>query len=219
MQVEIRRPESKQELLQAQKAKSEAWGFLPDLDTTQKDEDGNYPKGSIMPIYENYPEGFLTAFVNGEGAGNFTLLRMNYDVKKPPCVSWEELTAAGSGSNVVKDGDTLYGCSLGVSPRFRGKNIGAMLVYHALRRTVELGCKQFVLGCRIPDYHKYCDISVEEYIRLKRNDGEYLDRELRFYSRCGLRFLKPLPDYMVGDWADPDSLNYGVLSIWNNPFC
>ena len=143
---------------------------------------------------------------------------MNHDIKNPPPISWEELTAAGTGSNVVRDGNTLYGSSLGVSPRFRGQNIGAMLVYHALRRTVELGCKQFVLGCRIPDYYKHCDIPVEQYITLKRHDGEYMDRELRFYSRCGLRFLKSLPDYMVGNWADPDSLNYGVLSIWNNPF-
>lgn len=218
MNIEIRKPESKEELFQAQKAKNEAWGFLPDLDTAEKDADGNYPKGSIMPIYVNFPEGFLTAFVDGEGAGNFTLLRMNYDIQNPPHVSWEELTAAGTGNNVVKDGNTLYGCSLGVSPRFRGQNIGAMLVYHALKRTVELGCRQFVLGCRIPDYSRYSAIPIDEYITLKRQDGEYLDRELRFYSRCGLRFLKPLPDYMVGDWADPDSLNYGVLSIWNNPF-
>lgn len=218
MNIEIRKPESKEELFQAQKAKNEAWGFLPGLDTTEKDEEGRYPKGSIMPVYENFPEGFLTAFADGEGAGNFTLIRMNYDIKNPPRVSWEELTAAGTGSNVVRDGDTLYGSSLGVSPRFRGQNIGAMLVNRALRKTVELGCRQFVLGCRIPDYSRYSDIPVEQYITLKRKDGEYLDRELRFYSRCGLRFLKPLPDYMVGDWADPDSLNYGVLSIWNNPF-
>lgn len=53
---------------------------------------------------------------------------------------------------------------------------------------------------------------------MKRADGEFLDRELRFYSRCGLRFLKPLPEYMSGAWADPDCLNYGVLSVWTNPY-
>lgn len=216
--IEIRKPETMEELKAAQKAKNEAWGFLPELDTTERGEDGSYPAGSIMPIYENFPEGFLTAFVDGEAAGNFTLLRMNYDITNPPHVSWEELTAAGTGSNVVRDGNTLYGSSLGVSPRFRGQNIGAKLVYHALKRTVELNCRRFVLGCRIPDYHLHSEIPIDHYIRIKRADGEYMDKELRFYSRCGLRFLKPLPGYMVGDWADPDSLDYGVLSVWDNPF-
>lgn len=216
--IEIRRPETKEELNQAQIAKNEAWGFLTELNKTEKDENGDYPKGSILPIYENFPEGFLTAFVNGEAAGNLTLVRTNYDINNPPHISWEELTAAGTGSNIIPDGDTLYASSLGVSPRFRGQNIGSMLVHQAIRRTVELGCKRFALGCRIPDYYKYCNIPIETYITLKRHDGEFLDRELRFYSRCGLRFLKPLPDYMVGDWADPDCLNYGVLSVWDNPF-
>lgn len=206
--IEIRRPRTPEELDQAQKAKFEAWGFL-DLSTGE---------GSIKPMYENFPEGFLTAFVDGEGAGNFTTLRMNYDIGNPSVKAWEELTAAGTGSNVVRDGDTLYGVSLGVSPRFRGKNIGAMLVNSAIQKTIELECRQFVLGCRIPDYHRYSDIPVEQYMALRRHDGEYLDPELRFYSRCGMRFLKPLKDYMVGAWADPDCLNYGVLSVWTNPY-
>lgn len=206
--IEIRKPANEIELAAAQKAKNEAWGFLGQ-------EDG---VGSIKPIYQNFPEGFLTAFVDGEAAGNFTLMPMNYDLNNPPKLSWEKLTQRGTASNLVVDGDTLYGVSLGVSPRFRGQNLGAMLVYHALKRTVELNYKKFVLGCRIPDYHKHSDIPVEHYITLKRHDGEFMDAELRFYSRCGLRFLKPLPDYMIDEWADPDCLNYGVLSVWNNPF-
>jgi hypothetical protein len=26
-----------------------------------------------------------------------------------------------------------------------------------------------------------------------------------------------LPEYMSGDWADPESLNYGVKVYWLNP--
>ncbi len=208
--IEIRKPENEAELNDAQRAKNEAWGFIG-LD----DENG---VGSIKPIYKKFPEGFLTAFVDGVAAGNFTLMRMNYDLDNPPHMSWQDLTDRGTASNLVPDGDTLYGVSLGVSPKFRGHNIGAMLVYYALQRTIELNCKKFVLGCRIPDYYKHSDITPEQYITIKRADGEFMDRELRFYSRCGLRFLKPLPDYMVDEWADPDALNYGVLSVWNNPF-
>ncbi len=206
--IEIRRPIDEEELEQAQKAKNEAWGFL-DLESGE---------GSIKPIYKNFPEGFLTAFVNNEVAGNFTLLRIKYDLENKQRLSWEELTSAGTGSNVDLEGETLYGVSLGVSPRFRGNKIGAKLVYSAIRKTIELNCKRFILGCRIPDYHLHRDIPVDHYITIKRHDGEYMDSELRFYSRCGLRFLRPLPDYMIGKWADPESLNYGVQSVWDNPF-
>lgn len=201
--IQIRVPETEAEIEQAQNAKNEAWAFLnPDRPT------------SIRPAYEAFKDGFLTAFVDGEGAGNFILTRMNYDITTPSTKTWDQLCLPVP----VLDGDTLYGSGLGVSPRFAGLGIGSRLVYAALQKTVELNCKQFVLGCRIPDYHKYSMIPVEQYITLRRADGEYLDRELRFYSRCGLRFLKPLPEYMSGAWADPDCLNYGVLSVWTNPF-
>lgn len=205
--IEIRVPATPEELAEAQKAKNEAWGFLnPDRET------------SVKPIYDNFREGFLSAFVDGKGAGNFLTLRINYDISKPSKESWDQLCDKGFGGNVVRDGDSLYGVSLGVPPRYSGRGIGYMLVNRALQLTVRLNCKQFVLGCRIPDYHKYSDIPAEQYITLKRKDGEYLDKELRFYSRCGLRFLRPLPDYMTGPWADPECLDYGVLSVWTNPY-
>lgn len=201
--IQIRIPATEQELQQAQTAKNEAWAFLnPDRPT------------SIRPAYEAYRDGFLTAFVDGKGAGNFILIRLNYDITHPSQKTWDQLCLNG----IVENGDTLYGAGLGVSPRFSGLRIGSRLVHAALEKTIELNCKQFVLGCRIPDYHKYREIPVEQYINLKRADGEFLDRELRFYSRCGLRFLKPLPEYMSGAWADPDCLNYGVLSVWTNPY-
>ena len=201
--IEIRVPETEEELEQAQQAKDEAWHFLnPER------------AGSVRGAYESFREGFLTAFMDGKAAGNFILTRVDYDITKPSDKNWEELCL----NNFNLQGDTLYGAGLGVSPKYAGKGIGYRLVYAALQKTIEMNCKQFVLGCRIPDYHQYSNIPVEQYITLKRKDGEYLDKELRFYSRCGLRFLKPLPGYMDGDWADPDSLNYGVLSVWTNPF-
>lgn len=206
--IEIRKPETPEELADTQRAKNEAWAFLPNKDEI----------GPVSRIYGRFPDGCLTAFVDGVAAGSFTLMPLHYDLNDPPKLTWEELTGNGSGSPMEKDGDTLYGISLGVSPRFRGHNLGSMLVNAALKQTVALNYKRFALGCRIPDYHKHSEIPVETYITLKRYDGEFLDAELRFYSRCGLRFLKPLPEYMSGEWADPDCLNYGVLSVWNNPY-
>ena len=83
--IEIRRPANEAELEQAQKAKNEAWGFL----------NLKPGEGSIKPIYENYPEGFLTAFVDGEGAGNFTLMILitlpSFHGKSPPQVEAQKM--------------------------------------------------------------------------------------------------------------------------------
>ena len=201
--IEIRPPETEEELNQAQKAKDEAWHFL-----------NAERAGSVRGAYEQFKEGFLTAFIDGTAAGNFILTRVDYDITDPSKKNWEELCL----NNFNPKGDTLYGAGLGVSPKYSGMGIGYQLVYAALQKTIELNCKQFALGCRIPDYHLYKDIPVEQYITLKRADGEYLDKELRFYSRCGMRFTKPLPDYMDGDWADPDVSKLWSFDSLDKPF-
>ena len=205
--VEIRQPITPSDIEQTQIARNEAWGSLNFSDEQLSNKE-LIKNGAI----------FLTAFVDGRGAGTFIFSRLNYDLKQPSLPTWLEISDEGRAGNHIPNGHTLYGLSLGVSPKYRGGGIGAQLVYKAQELAVQLNCKQFVLGCRIPDYHKYSEIPIEQYILLKRADGEFLDKEIRFYSRCGMRFLKPMPEYMSGSRADPESLNYGVMTIWSNPF-
>ncbi len=206
--IEIRQPITPADIEQTQIARNEAWGAgslnFSDEQTSNKDLIKN---GAI----------FLTAFADGKGAGTIICTRMDYDLKNP-VRTWLEVSDEGRGGNHVPDGKTLYVLSLGVSPKYRGGGIGAQLVYKTQELCVKLNCKCVVLGCRIPDYHKYAEIPIDQYILLKRADGEFLDKEMRFYARCGMRFLKPMPEYMSGSRADPDSLNYGVMTIWSNPF-
>ena len=78
--IEIRVPETEEELEQAQQAKDEAWHFLnPER------------AGSVRGAYESFREGFLTAFMDGKAAGNFILTRVDYDITKPSDKNWEEL--------------------------------------------------------------------------------------------------------------------------------
>ncbi len=57
-------------------------------------------------------------------------------------------------------------------------------------------------------------MTAEEYLEAKNARGEPLDPEVRFYKRAGLKIGKVIPGY----FDDPDSLSYGVLLIWENPF-
>ena len=206
--IEIRQPITPSDIEQTQIARNEAWGAGA-LDFSE-DQLSNKEliKNGVL---------FLTAFADGKGAGTIISSRLNYDLKKP-IRTWLEVSDEGRGGNHIPNGETLYVLSLGVSPKYRGGGIGAQLVYKVQELCVKLNCKHVVLGCRIPDYHKYAEIPIDQYILLKRADGEFLDKEMRFYARCGMRFLKPMPEYMSGSRADPDSLNYGVMTIWSNPF-
>lgn len=206
--VEIRTPMTAVEIEQARIAEIEAWAFI--YGTADDAVDNG-------PIYRRFPDGFFTAFVDGQGAGNLKSFRIDLDIDDP-IESWDDITDGGTGAKHTPGGDTLYVSSLGVSPRFRGLRLGQTLVDFAKEYAIRAGCKQVALGCRIPDYHQHANVPVEQYIRMRREDGQLLDNELRFYSRCGMTFIKPLPEYMSGDDADPQSLNYGVLSVWRNPF-
>lgn len=192
------------EALRAQKA---AWGFL------YPDEIWETAEENIKQVASDYPEGYLVAYLGEEGVGAIYSIRYHYDIDNPVRL-WSEISAKGMHA---PDGETIYVLSLGVSSKCGGMGIGTKLVEGLKEVCIEQNCKQVALGCRIPEYHKHTDIPVEEYITLKDENGEFVDRELRFYSRCGMSFIKMLPEYMSGEDADPDSLNYGVLSIWENP--
>lgn len=209
-EVIVKTPETPEEIQGAQDAYNAAWGFLYGDDVESHD---------IKKTIASYPEGFFTVFCDGAAAGNFMTFRMAYELNDPVVSgkTWRELTVNGTSSDHQPEGTTLYGSDLGVDPKFRGKGLAIQLLDAAKQHCIKHNIKQLVLGCRIPDYHQYADMPVEEYIKLRREDNQFLDRELRFYTRCGLTFTKALPEYMSGLDADPDSLNFGVQSVWANP--
>lgn len=175
------------------------------------------PENSIYAKqYNNNPKGYLVAEVEGKIVGQFSSTKLNYDLNNPIPL-WYEVSGHEIFDNHDENGDTVYGQSLGVNPEYRGFKVGEKLAKGLQELCRKENCKRVVLGCRIPNYHLHQDMPVEEYIQMKREDGEYYDPELRFYSRCGYHFGKPLPEYMSGEYADPESLNYGVLTIWDNP--
>jgi len=205
-EIEIRTPKQ-EEMEDVWEAEWGAWSILAPVPGQ---------KEALFSDYAIFPDGFLTAFVDGKAAGNCYTSRLNYDLDNP-IRTWEEVADNGRGTNHTPDGETLYVLALGVSSKYQGMKLGQQLIAAQQEQCRKFNCKRLVLGCRVPDYHKHSQMSIDEYILLKDENGRYIDRELRFYSRCGLKFLKPLPEYMSGDNADPDSLNYGVLSVWENP--
>lgn len=164
---------------------------------------------------ETFPEGTLIAVLNNKVVGVLSSEIVNYDSNK--LLTWYEITDNGYIKNThILTGDTLYGVDLSVHPDYQNKGIGKELMIAIGKLIIRYNLKQGVLGARIPYYYKFADkISVEEYIRLKNKKNDIVpDPELLFYQKLGLEILKIIPNY----FKDPESLNYGILMAWKNPF-
>jgi len=163
---------------------------------------------------ETFQEGFLCAMVNGEMQGFVVTEILDYDTQKSS-LSWQEATDHGYIRKTHNpSGDTLYGVSLSVSARAE-KRVAIALLEATGRLVIEHGLNRGVFGSRIPRYYKYAsEMPVEEYINARTRTGRLLDPELGMYQSVGLKPIRIIPNYI----KDPESLNYGILVVWENPF-
>ncbi|XOB42334.1 MAG: GNAT family N-acetyltransferase [Candidatus Nealsonbacteria bacterium] len=169
---------------------------------------------------KTFPEGILLALINKKMAGVIVTQIVNYNFKKN-IPSWYEATDNGFITKTHNpNGDTLYGVDLSVNPKYQDMGVGKKLMESVGKLAIRYNLKQGVLGGRIPNYYKFADkISVEDYINIDEQKGKNNippDPELIFYRKeyFGIKIVKIMPNY----FKDPESLNYGVLLVWKNPF-
>jgi len=190
-----------------------------DLDRVVELENKIWPKGTraTKEKFESrlkiFQEGFFLAFKDKRLIGVSTSEIIEYDPKNPP-KSWEEITDDGYIRKHNPRGNALYVVSIGAESR---SGAGSALLSAQKNLTKRLNLRFLVLGARIPGYDRYCrekkEIPIERYVRLKREDKQPLDPELRFYIRNSLRLQKIQKNYMQND---KESRNYGAIMVWQN---
>ena len=198
-----------QESIEIRNAKQE------DIDKVVELENEIWPEGTrasrekFESRFKIFPQGFFVAFKNNQMIGVSTSEIINYDVQNPP-TSWESITDNGFIEKThITDGTSLYVVSIGAISR---SGAGSALLEAQKKLKQELGLEFLVLGARIPGYGSYYEtkgkIDIQDYVKLKREDGQLLDPELRFYSRNGLKLSKIVPNYMEDD---RESRNFGAI--------
>lgn len=132
------------------------------------------------------------------------------------CSNWNDISGYGALSTHDKKGDSVFGIDLSIPPRYQGKGLSDKTMQKAFMISVILANKKGAfLGSRVPSYCKYAGkINIEDYVFGKNHNGKTRDPEIRLYQSTGFRPMKIVPGYM----EDPDSLDYGVLMFWENPF-
>lgn len=194
---------------------------IPQILTVEKDAWGEKNAASeemFNSRIETFPEGVLVAeLTNGEIVGVVVAERVNYDIEKN-AYSWYEITDNGFIKNSHKPGgNTIYGVDLSVKPSFQRLGIGAKLLKAIGKLVINYNLRYGILGGRIPAYYKYAhQMGAEEYIKATvsiKGKIRSLDPEIDFYRKAGLKIIKIIPNY----FEDHESLNYGVLLLWENP--
>lgn len=171
---------------------------------------------------KTFPEGTRVAFINEDIVGVISTEIVNYDLENDS-PGWYEITDNGFIAKTHNpNGDTLYGVNLSVHPLYQKRGVGRKLMESIGKLAIKCNLKQGILGGRIPNYHKFASkINIEDYVNLVNQKGGMNippDPELLFYQKeywkIGLKVVKIIPNY----FKDPESLNYGILLVWKNPF-
>jgi ribosomal protein S18 acetylase RimI-like enzyme len=160
-----------------------------------------------------FPEGALCVEIDGKICGSMTGLIIDFDPKHPDH-TWSEITDDGYIRNHRPNGNTLYVVDICISPTYRQLGLGKWLMQSMYETVIQLKLERLLGGGRMPAFHQYADTyTVDQYVQ-KILDGEIKDPVITFLLRCGRVPVKPIKNYL----EDEESLNYGLLMEWKNPF-
>jgi len=159
-----------------------------------------------------FPEGQFCVEYDGRIIGSSSCLIVDFNEYEDRH-TFDEITDDGYITNHDPEGKHLYGISIMVHPDFRRLHIGTRL-YEARKELVQrLNLKSFLVGGRIPHYHKYASkMSASEYVHQVIQQKIY-DPVLSFQLLNGFKLKWVNPDYLDDDKA---SLSYAVLLEWSN---
>lgn len=160
-----------------------------------------------------FPEGALCIEIEGNVVSSLTGVCTLFEPAHPNH-TWEEATAGGYITNHNPDGNTLYIVDISVRPAFRSLGLGKIMMQAMYHVVIEKGLDRLLGGGRMPGYHKNAhQLSAQEYID-KVVSGELYDPVISFLLKCGRLPIAVVENYL----EDEESLNYGTLMEWKNPF-
>lgn len=160
-----------------------------------------------------FQEGAICVEMAGEIIGSMTALCVQFDPENPKH-TWEEMTDNGYIRCHDPNGNSLYVVDICVSPKYRKLNLGKLMMQAMYQIVIELKLERLVGGGRMPGYRQYSEkMTSEQYVQLVVN-GDLYDPVLTFLLRCGRMPLALVENYL----DDEESLNYGLLMEWKNPF-
>lgn len=178
---------------------------------------------------KTFPEGILVGERNGEIEGIAVTQIISSDILAGH-FTWSQVTDNGRIVNTHNPlGDVIYGVNLSVKPDHMHNGVILALMNAIARMAIKRKLKFGALGGRLPGLRKYLkkmniditnlsdelkDKIVEEYVFGTTKNDRPLDPEIAMYQHFNLIPVRPIRNY----FPDYESMNYGVLLVWVNPF-
>lgn len=160
-----------------------------------------------------FPEGALCIEIDGKVVSSLTGLCVNFDPTHPSH-TWADITDQGYITNHDANGNTLYIVDISVRPTYRSLGLGKIMMQSMYHIVIEKGLDRLLGGGRMPGYHKYANKLTAEAYKDAIVTGEIKDPVITFLLRCGRLPVAVVENYL----DDEESLNYGLLMEWKNPF-
>ncbi len=192
-------------------------------------ENARADKNTYISRLKTFPEGILIGERNGEIEGVAVTQLVSSSILTSH-FTWSQITDNGKIASTHNPlGDVVYGVNLSVKPDHMHNGVILSLMNAIAKLAIERNLKFGALGGRLPGLRKYLkkmnidfanlpdktkDKIVEEYISGTTKYNRPLDPEIAMYRHFNLTPVRPLRNY----FPDYESMDYGVLLIWVNPF-
>lgn len=173
--------------------------------------DSYWKKHHIEQLTSLFPQGQVVIKIDGNIAGCALSLIVDYD-QIDDHHTYADIIEGDAFKNHDPHGDVLYGIDVFIKPEFRGLRLGRRLYDYRKEICENLNLKGIVFGGRMPNFHKYKELTPKEYIeKVKRK--EIHDPVLNFQISNDFHPVRVLKGYLEGDTA---SNEYAVLMEWDN---
>lgn len=170
-------------------------------------------KHQLRSHLTHFPEGAICIEVNGEIVSSMTTLLVNH-AAHGFSANWATVTDNGYIRTHNPNGDFLYVVDISVDPSYRGCGLGKWMMHAMYELVIQQHLRGLIGGSRMPGYSKFAHtLSPTSYLE-KVMIGELYDPVVSFLLKCGRRPTAILENYL----EDEESLHYGVLMEWQNPF-
>lgn len=148
----------------------------------------------IVPFLSLDNDYYFAVSESGEVMGHIETTRFNWDGK-------EENLPTGGWTGVVQESyiTRLRGCGNSLSliyaevkPIYRGAAISKQLITYVCESAKADRIESIVVPARPPlkATHQFAEMSIDEFVLLKREDGTHVDPWIRTHLSCGAKVLK-----------------------------
>lgn len=176
-----------------------------------KIDDPTWSRDQLKKLTGIFPDGQIVIKVDDKIVACALSIIIDYKLFEESHI-YLDITGNDTFNTHKMDGNVMYGLDMMVHPDYRGLRLGRRLYDYRKDLCEELNLKGIVIGGRLPNFHKFDELSAREYIR-RVKEKEIHDPVLNFQLSNDFQVKRVVRNYLPEDQA---SESYAALLEWSN---